>query len=234
MKNLIRLGVVVFAVATTLGFSGVLWKLENMNAWMREVGNSGNFMHRHLSQQMAAQQNRIPPAVFESPPPSPFSEGIWENLTGPWDASKTMFTKAIAGFEGDLYVGLGTSERAALPLWRFDGKNWDHVPGPWGQNYRGVYSIHGHNGDLYVGTEGENAEVWRLADGRWSNISGNWVEYSSAYSMAEFDGALFLGLKAKDWRKNGHNGALFRFQGEVWEKIGGDGINGSWSGGGVI
>ena len=223
--------VFLLAGVVVVGFGGILWKSENMDAWVRGIEITAQRSEHLLGRQLAADQRRVAPAVFEPPPPSPFASGIWENVTGPWAASRTEKTRAFEDYEGALYVGLWNTEPGNLPLWRFNGEVWDRVPGPWDRTYTSVNVIQSHNEDLYVGTSGETAEVWRFAGGVWADISEDWSAYHIAYSMAEFEGALFVGMAAKD-EFGDKNGAVYRLDGEVWEQIGGDGIKGGWSGAG--
>lgn len=238
-------------------------------------------------------------AVFSQPEtPSPFDEnGHWEKIggqgvNGSWGKNPYEKTKALAVHDGRLYAGLAGPFPDGAQVWSFDGgKWWKNGGGGTNGSWSGfpTTDVLLSTGDgLYCGIGGSpgvhNAEVWEFKEGRWRRVGGMGIEgawqpgqFHAAYSMAQYKGALYVGMRAcpgvspgvfrfkngkwekvagessrLSWKKGqGYNmvyelyahsdgylyagmsggnggGDVWRFDGETWEQVGGDGLRGSW------
>ena len=111
-----------------------------------------------------------------------------------------------------LYAGIKNNKGAEL--WRFDGSAWELAGGrgeigDWqAPDYDHVYTLAWHEGVLHAGMHGHSSSfgAGKFADDQGASKSG-----SSARYMPEFG-----------------NGEIYRFDGGRWERISGQGINGSW------
>lgn len=148
---------------------------------------------------------------------------------------------SMSVYNGKLYIGLGISAGDA-EVWSYDGTNWAKVAGDgvgWSSLYDGVYALGVFKGDLYAGlglTAGE-AEVYKYDGTDWTKVGGDgdgettnsptgWAEsgnYERVKSMAVYNGELYvsLGYSAGD-------GEVWRYNGSVWNKVGGDSVKDGW------
>ncbi|MFZ2125096.1 MAG: LamG-like jellyroll fold domain-containing protein [Candidatus Saccharimonadales bacterium] len=143
-----------------------------------------------------------------------------------------------------LYVGMGNVAGSAAVM-RYDGSTWSLIGGQgvnnsWNSNiYEQVMSMASYNGNLIVGlgttanTTDSDGEVWSFNGSTWTKIGGQGVNsswpftashYGEVESLTADDDYLYagLGLGAND-------GEVWRFDGTVWDKIGGDSLNGGWT-----
>jgi len=157
--------------------------------------------------------------------------GSW-NLTGPSAAKSSV----VHG--GSLYVG--TSGGAGYgQVWRWNGSAWTKIGGDginsgWAVNtFEEVSSLTSDGTYLYagLGTTSGDGEVWRWNGSAWTKIGGDGINsswavstYEAVTSMTAFGGNLFIGLG-----NTGSDGEVWSWNGSTWTKIGGDGINSSWS-----
>jgi len=148
----------------------------------------------------------------------------------------------------NLYAGLGASSGDG-EVWRWDGSAWTKVGGD-GQNgswsvstMEGVYSMYIQNNVLYVGTGVgiDDGEVWTCTgcngdSPTWEKIggdngnngtNGSWTGADNIEVVNAITGngtSIFAGIG------NTINDAeVWEWDGETWTKIGGDGVNLSWS-----
>jgi len=168
---------------------------------------------------------------------------IWRNDGERWERIGSAET--IAVWARHTYVSAMISNGTTLfagiddTVWAFDAAGgWRQIggegrAGSWRNGeFSNAYSLSVHRGRLYAGmTGGGQAAVYEFADGRWEKIGGDGVRagwsdsrYTGVYELwSHTDGHLYAGLIA-DLGPT----AVYRYDGAKWEKIGGDGINGSW------
>jgi hypothetical protein len=196
--------------------------------------------HYSLTKALAVHQDRLYVGLSR-PNQAPaqvwrFDGAAWERIgsaeTVPsW--ARHYYVSALVSDGATLYAGLGDT------VWAYDtARGWrqiggDGVAGSWpaGSNTN-AYALALFRGRLVVGmVGGRQAAVYTYESGRWEKIAGDgirdgWSEdrYTGVYELWHHsDGYLYAGLIA-----NPGPTAVFRFDGARWEKIGGDGVNGSW------
>ncbi len=139
----------------------------------------------------------------------------------------------------NVYAGLGDTAQDA-EVWRYNGTAWtkiggDGVASSWAaaDNIEYVTSLDYFGGNLYAGTglTAGDADVWRYNGSTWTKIGGDGVSGSWAAATYEVvpaltnDGTnLYAGLASS----NG-DGEVYSYNGSTWTKIGGDGLNSSFS-----
>jgi len=143
-----------------------------------------------------------------------------------------------------LYAGLGNVAGSA-EVWKWNGSSWAMIGGQginnsWAPNtYEQVMSMASYGGHLFVGlgttasaTEND-AEVWEWNGSVWSQVGGDgakssWTFTASHYgeveSMAADDNFLYAGLGL-----GSNDGEVWRYDGDNWEKIGGDSLHSGWT-----
>ena len=152
----------------------------------------------------------------------------------------SLAVTSLAVHNGSLFAGT-TGSAGAADVYRYNGgTSWSQIGGDgvnsgWvGSAYETVASMYGDGTYLYVGlgsTAGD-AEIWRWNGTSWSQIGGDGVntswsgtEYETVRSLTSMNGRLYAGLG-----DGGDDADVYMMNGSSWSKIGGDGLNGSWSG----
>jgi hypothetical protein len=162
------------------------------------------------------------------------------NINQSW-SSTGLSSVRVMQVSGDyLYAGLGDATGSAQ-VWQFDGSRWtmigggQSINGSWQPNtYEAVMSMASFNGQLYVGLglTAEDGEVWKYDGSTWTKIGGDGLNsswgprtghYEEVSSMVSDDDYLYVGLG-----RNSTNGEVWRYDGTIWQKIGGGSINGGW------
>ncbi len=158
---------------------------------------------------------------------SSLPSGTWELIGGAgrnesWSTeARHDRARALAEFQGKLYVGIGTGEPE---VWRFDGRRWVQVGGrsimgswptqadltrqmPRGSRppWVNVLLPDPQGRHLYAGvkqTLGGQAQLWRFDGSTWEWIGGmggqgdwNGPDYSHVYTLAWHQGNLCVGLQ---------------------------------------
>ncbi len=161
-----------------------------------------------------------------------------DNLNSGWNTNFEA-VRSLTNDGTNLYAGLGDSAQDA-EVWRWNGTAWNRVGGDganssWAAaaNIEQVLSMTYFGGNLYagVGLTAGDADVWRYNGTTWSQIGGDGLSSSWAASTYEIVGALAndgTNLYAGVGNTNG-DGEVFRWNGTVWAKIGGDGVNSGFS-----
>jgi hypothetical protein len=155
----------------------------------------------------------------------------------------------------DACLHAGVKSGRGAELWRFDGSDWELVGGA-GDNgdwradaYDHVYAVAWHQEELYAGMQGflstghaydpeqGNAEIFRFDGSRWEQVAGqgarrSWDHDSAAmwvYQLLPVGDILYaaIGRRGKDDQR--WIGEVWQFRDERWERIGGEGENGSWN-----
>lgn len=183
--------------------------------------------------------------------PSWGSAAIGGTASGNWGVSSYSSVSSMATYRGDLYIGLGYHLAGLAEVWRYSGSGtaWTKVGGDainssWADTmYEDIPSLVVWNDKLVAGlgytgsgTPNNDAEIWACTDcdggsPSWSKIGGDdinssWLDagnYDRVRSMATYNGDLYagLGLSAGD-------GEVWKYNGNSWVQVGGDGMNGSW------
>ncbi len=155
----------------------------------------------------------------------------WERIGGEavpgWGSLREV--TAFASHVGKLVAAIDDT------VWTYDS-GWHRVGGDgtgWPKAaYANAYALAVKGDTLYVGMHGGDAGVFAYSGGQWQKIAGSGIRnswndarYQGVYELwLHTDGYLYAGLVA-----NPGPTAIYRYDGERWEKIGGDGVNGSWS-----
>jgi len=204
-----------------------------------------------------------------------FDGESWERIggqgvNGSWDSPSDA--GAGAGYRPDarwvnalsadpedknLYAGVKGSRGAQL--WRFDGCRWELAGGEghngdWSSHaYDHVYALNWHEGRLYAGMQGflcdgdgyqpeqGNAEIFRFDGARWERVAGegvngSWDRDSAAmwvYELCQIEGILYAAIGRQGPRSRRWIGEVWQFADERWERVGGEGVRGSWDPEGV-
>ena len=169
--------------------------------------------------------------------------GTWTKIGG--DSINSGWT---TGFESvrslmndgtNLYAGLGDGA-ADAEVWRWNGAAWTRIGGDgvnssWatGDNIESVYSLDYFGGNLYAGTGSStgDGDVWRWNGAAWTKIGGDGLNSGWGTATYEVVGSLVndgTNLYAGLGSGNG-DGEVYRWDGTLWDKLGGDGVNSSWA-----
>ena len=164
-----------------------------------------------------------------------------------WITARFEKVMSMSVYQGNMVVGLGEGTGDA-DVWSYDGNNWTRIGGSgMGWNVSSsvdketVNSLVVYKGDLYAGlgyNVAGDAEVWKYDGATWAKVGGDgdgdttdsptgWSDatYERVNSMAVYNGELFASL--------GYNaagdGEVWKYNGSVWNRVGGDGSAGGWA-----
>lgn len=171
-----------------------------------------------------------------------------DTLYGSWSAGTKRGVYALAADNDYLYAGLGDFPGDA-EVWRYDGSSWvqiggDGVLSSWPEStHDAVWSLGVHQGSVYAGLMTERsgtnqALLYRFDGNSWAFMTGangelgGWQasdDYIMTYVLVSDGQYLFVGLAG---RATG-TAEVWRFDGSLFSKIGGDGVNQSWSDGNI-
>ncbi len=169
---------------------------------------------------------------------SSWTQVAGNTIPGSWGANYEE-VDSLAADSDYLYAGLGNSSSDA-DVWRYNGSTWSKIGGDntnsgWATGYYNVYSLAFYEGKLYAGlgrTTG-SAEIWQWSGSTWAKVGGDGVgsswgttTYQEVDSLMPYRGKLYAGLG-----NVAGSGTLWQWDGTTWAQIGGDDINGSWTGG---
>ena len=161
-----------------------------------------------------------------------------DGVNSSWANSTYEQVGSFAYDGSNLYVGLGTSNGDG-EVWKWDGAGWTKIGGDgqdssWPTNSGDlVNTLLYDSGTLYAGTYDSagsgwvysfNGTSWTLLGGDYVNNSWGFYGFNAAQVMQNIGDYLYVGL-------GNTAGAAFvwRFDGTNWTRIGGQGINGSWT-----
>ena len=159
-----------------------------------------------------------------------FDGVVWEKIGGAeivpaW--SRHSYVSALVADGATLYAAIDDTVWAhdARQGWRQIGG--DGRAGSWMRgNFTSAYALALYRGRLVAGmTGGTEAAVYSYGLGGWQKTAGIGGErYTGVYELwSHTDGFLYAGLTARPGPT-----AVLRYDGARWEKVGGDGVNGSW------
>ncbi|HEY4506328.1 MAG TPA: hypothetical protein VJJ24_02700 [Candidatus Paceibacterota bacterium] len=172
-----------------------------------------------------------------------FSASSWQEIfgngiAGSWPAGSFGYVSTLAIDGSSLYVGVGDGLSSyGATVWAYDLSTGigvqiggDLLFGSWdssGFGYTHVDALATGGGYLHASvSNGVRSSLFRrpLAGGNWEEIRGPWsVLATTAKSLAWHRGRLFAGL-----RSDGSEADLYHWDGLVWTRDCGDGLNGSW------
>ena len=172
-----------------------------------------------------------------------FDGDTWQIIGGQgiknsWARSTYENVYTLQSYKGNLYAGIGTTANDA-EVWKYDGNSWtqvggDSLHGGWTTNFESVLALTVYNDSLCagLGLSAQDAEVWCWNDTSWTRIGGDGVEggwaaalnIEAVYSLAVYRGELYAGLG-----NSTGDAEVWRWNGSVWAKVGGDGVSSSWN-----
>lgn len=166
-----------------------------------------------------------------------------QGMRGSWTPNTYELVNAMTSFQGDLYVGLGSTQGDG-DVWKYDGTTWTRIatgttPG-WSATIERVLSMAADDDYLYVGlgvTQHVDSQVWRWDGDSWEQIGGRLVggagqlnngwsqNIEGVYSLLTTKDAVYAGL--------GHSSgdaAVWRWDKNAssWTRIGGTNLN-NWA-----
>lgn len=151
---------------------------------------------------------------------------------------------SLTAYKGNLYAGLSNTGGEA-EIWKWNGSSWsgaaiggDGINNSWDSgttNYEQVRSLAVYNNKLYAGlgsTTGD-AEIWAWDGTTWGSapiggdgVNSSWTdEYEAIYSITVYNGELYAGLG----NSQSQDAEVYKYNGSIWTKIGGDGLDNSWT-----
>ncbi len=166
----------------------------------------------------------------------------WSQIGG--DAVNSSW--AAATYEGvysfsddgtNLYAGLGTTA-GDNEVWKWNGTAWSQIGGDglnsgFTNTHTQVNSLLYTGGLLYAGlvSTANNAEVWSFNGTSWTRIGGGYINKSWGYfNIQDVESMTVSGdyLYAGTGNTVAGNAQVWRFDGNTWAMVGGQGINSSW------
>ncbi len=159
-----------------------------------------------------------------------------------WDLDGKVIVRTSVSSGSDTYVGLGAGVGDA-EVWHWNGTTWTQIGGDgknsgWAdQTYEDAFSLALNGTTLYagIGTTAGDAEVWSCDTSvgctDWTKIGGDAINSSWAISTYEVVSALYVqgGNLYAGLSNSAQDGEVWRWNGSVWTKIGGDGVSSSWA-----
>jgi hypothetical protein len=163
-----------------------------------------------------------------------------DGLNSGWSGAGYEGVYALAVYNGNLIAGLGASAQDA-EVYSYNGTTWSKIGGDgvgssWSaaSNIELVNTLSVYGGNLYVGlgNSAGDADVWRYNGTAWLQVGGDglnsgWASstYENVNSMAVYDNNLIVGLGDTTG-----DAEIWTYDGSIWTKIGGDGLNSSFGG----
>lgn len=148
------------------------------------------------------------------------------DLAGSWSVDDSFVDHLFSKDENTLLA----AEKSGV--WQLSADSWTFMSNGLRLNEKcGPYCFAEWNGQVLMGQWGD-PHVARLdKDGQWSYLpdpDGGWGKgVRTIYCIAVFKGALYAGTGTG--KLTGPASAVWRFDGQQWEKVGGAGIRGSWA-----
>lgn len=160
-----------------------------------------------------------------------------DTLNSGWDATFEL-VYSLADDGTNLYAGLGNTA-GDNEVWRWNGSAWTKIGGD--AINSGFTNTHTHvnsmvyaGGTLYAGLTGTgtNAEIWSWNGSAWTRMGGGYVNKSWGFmNMQSVESLVVSGeyLYAGTGIATAGNAQVWRFDGNTWQIVGGQGVNGSWA-----
>ena len=159
-----------------------------------------------------------------------------QGVKGSWpDGGTYSAVNSMHVLNGFLYAGVRSGPADQARVWRYNGTAWTLM-----QDFplaAEIWSMHVYRENLIIGTVGRvrgDASMHMFDGTSWSHLAGrtginsSWgtienVDY--VYELLEHsDGYLYAGLGGDCH----YGGSVWRYDGNQWERIGGNGIRNSW------
>jgi len=181
---------------------------------------------------------------------------VWKWTGSAWSqiGGDSLNSGFVGQFVGSLIYDSGTSTLYAglidnttnATVWGYTGSTWSIVGGSYvGNGWQAytagsVLSMTTHNSKQYIGLGATNgsAAVYEYDGSTYTLVGGNGYRgswsygatgtYNGVYSMVSYKGSLYVGLG-----QDAGEGEIWKYDGSNWTQVGGDGLNGSWSGASV-
>ncbi|MFO0920248.1 MAG: LamG domain-containing protein [Candidatus Saccharimonadales bacterium] len=160
-----------------------------------------------------------------------------DNTNGGWPNGYYRIS-SLGVYKNKLIAGLGYANGQA-EVWEWNGSNWSKIGGDtvntsWpASGYEQIDAITVYGNDLIVslGYNAGDAEVWKYDGTNWAKIGGDdinnsWTDgtYERSRTLTVYNGNLIAGLG-----NTAGESEVWSFDGTIWSKIGGNGVNSSWS-----
>lgn len=148
------------------------------------------------------------------------------DLAGSWCADDSFIDHLFSKDENTLLVAEKTG------VWQLSAGSWTFVSDGLSLNEKcGPYCFADWNGQVVMGQWGDPRVAFLNKDGCWSYLpdpDGGWGKgVRTIYCLAVFKEVLYAGTGTGNF--TGPSSAVWRFDGQKWEKVAGSGIRGSWA-----
>ncbi len=167
----------------------------------------------------------------------------WTKLTVPFSAGAAQKQTVIDKGDYKLYYDNATGKvtyelaNTGTVTWASIGSHASFVANE--PSYMYVYASAVYNNEKYYGLGSYNygdADVWKYNGTTWTQIGGDGLNGSWSSATGSYYNVLTLVVYNNDLYASIYGGTLFtneiwKYNGTTWTQIGGDGLNGSWSGG---
>jgi hypothetical protein len=157
------------------------------------------------------------------------------SLNSSWSSVRAVSSMAV--YDSKLYVTLGSTINANTSLYSFNGSTWTLVKNTWSPTtFSYLQSLTVWNGQLCVAGGygggggsifcGDGNNSWTLVGG--GNTNGSWDTASFALlNLGVFKGNLIASYQSGN-NSDTRFATVWEYNGSLWNKIGGDGVNASW------
>lgn len=161
-----------------------------------------------------------------------------DGLNGSWPASTYEYVFSLATDGTNIYAGLGSGTGDA-EVWTWNGSSWSKIGGdglngswPTTQGYI-VRTLMFDGGSLYAGVQNSAGDgmYYKWDGSAWTMLGGKLINGSWGYNgLASVDVMQVQGeyLYAGTGRAIDGNATVYRYDGNEWKLIGGQGVNNSW------
>ena len=223
-------------IAGTAGINSS-WVTDGVDSRQRGAVMIGTTLYAGFNQIGAGSQ------VWALPSGGAWSKVGGDALNGSWANTGTpkKFIQGLATDGTNLYVALGTDTDGGAEVYKFvpTGPTWTKIgqTSSWsGGSYQTVFSVLVISGTLYasLGFGSTDGTVWQYsgAGTSWTKIGGNGVNsgwttgngIEIVFCLENYNGNLVAGLGFGTG-----DGEVWKFATGSWTKIGGDGVNSSWT-----
>jgi hypothetical protein len=148
------------------------------------------------------------------------------DIGGSWNADQSFVDHLHSKGSAGLFVAEKTG------VWRLQSDRWTLMRDGLELNDKcGPYSFADWNGNLVMGQWGHPRVALLGNDGRWSYLpdpkEGWGAGVRTIYCLVAWNGYLYAGTGTGKF--TGPASAVWRYDGQRWEKVGGSGVRGSWA-----
>jgi hypothetical protein len=151
-------------------------------------------------------------------------------IGGSWPSDQSFVDHVFSMGPEGLYAAEKTG------VWRLHAERWKHLSAGLDLNEKcGPYGFTQWRGKLVMSQWGRPRVAIKDDGDEWSYLpdpADGWgAGVRTVYCLAELKGALYAGTGTGSF--SGPGGAVWRYDGQAWEKIAGGGIRGSWARDGI-